>query len=465
MTTTTRASAPWFAGARALVVGVARSGSAAARLLLRHGASVRAIDRRRRDEIAGDAAELEGRGVEVRYGTMDSSALEGCDLVVTSPGVPADLPLFAEAARRGIPVAPELELGFAVARAPILAVTGTNGKSTTVELLGAIGRNAGKRTEVLGNIGTALSERAEDVPEDGWLVVEVSSFQLELCTRFRPHVGILLNVTPDHLDRHGSMERYAEIKTRLFAFQNEHDFRVQPLADSRLARLLAPMRSSPIWFGFTDPTGDGVWEEKGILRFRFQGREGTILRREEALLRGPHNTENICAAAGAALAADVSERVVAKTLKEFRGLPHRLTLVAEIEGVRYINDSKATNVDAMKRALESFTDPITLIAGGRDKDGDFEAIASLVHERVHHAVYVGEATSKLERAFSQVPSTRAKTLEEAVSVARSHATPGGVVLLSPGCASFDMFRNFEERGARFEAAVMELKRSIERGRR
>jgi len=248
MTTAARTSAPWFAGARALVVGVARSGSAAARLLLRHGASVRAIDRRRRDEIAGDAAELEGRGVEVRYGTMDASALEGCDLVVTSPGVPADLPLFLEAAKRGIPVAPELELGFAVARAPIIAVTGTNGKSTTVELLGAIGRNAGKRTEVLGNIGTALSERAEEVPEDGWLVVEVSSFQLELCTRFRPHVGVLLNVTPDHLDRHGSMERYAEIKARLFAFQNEHDFRVQPLGDSRLTRLLEPMRSSAIWF-------------------------------------------------------------------------------------------------------------------------------------------------------------------------------------------------------------------------
>jgi UDP-N-acetylmuramoylalanine--D-glutamate ligase len=465
MTTAARTQAPWFAGAHALVVGVARSGSAAARLLLRHGATVRAIDRRRRDEIAGDAAELEGRGVEVRYGTMDASALDGCDLVITSPGVPADLPLFVEAARRGIPVAPELELGFAVARAPILAVTGTNGKSTTVELLGAIGRNAGKRTEVLGNIGTALSERAEEVPEDGWLVVEVSSFQLELCTRFRPQVGVILNVTPDHLDRHGSMERYAAIKARLFAFQTERDFRVQPLADSRLARLLEPMRSKPIWFGFADPTGDGVWEEKGVLQFRFQGREGMILRRDEALLRGPHNTENIAAAAGAALAAGVSERVVAKTLREFRGLPHRLTQVAEIEGVRYINDSKATNVDAMKRALETFTEPITLIAGGRDKDGDFEAIASLVHERVHHAVYVGEATSKLERAFTSVPSTRAKTLEEAVVVARSHATPGGVVLLSPGCASFDMFRNFEERGARFEAAVMELKRGIERGRR
>jgi UDP-N-acetylmuramoylalanine--D-glutamate ligase len=465
MTTTARTQAPWFAGAHALVVGVARSGSAAARLLLRHGATVRAIDRRRRDEIAGDAAELEGRGVEVRYGTMDVSALDGCDLVVTSPGVPADLPLFVEAARRGIPVAPELELGFAVARAPILAVTGTNGKSTTVELLGAIGRSAGKRTEVLGNIGTALSERAEEVPEDGWLVVEVSSFQLELCTRFRPQVGVILNVTPDHLDRHGSMERYAEIKARLFAFQTERDVRVQPLADARLARLLEPMRSAPVWFGFADPTGDGVWEEKGILQFRVRGREGMILRREEALLRGPHNTENICAAAGAALAAGVSERIVARTLKEFRGLPHRLTQVAEIEGVRYVNDSKATNVDAMKRALESFEEPITLIAGGRDKDGDFEAIASLVHERVRHAVYVGEATSKLERAWSQVPSTRAKTLEEAVAMARSHATPGGVVLLSPGCASFDMFRNFEERGARFEAAVMELKRSVERGRR
>jgi UDP-N-acetylmuramoylalanine--D-glutamate ligase len=463
MTSTQRA--PWFAGKSALVVGVARSGTAAARLLLRYGSRVRAIDRRRREELTADAAGLEGMGVEVRFGDMDPAALEGCDLVVTSPGVPADLPLFREAERRGIAIVPEIELGFAVARAPIVAVTGTNGKSTTVELLGAIGRAAGRRTEVLGNIGTALSERAEEVPEEGLLIVEVSSFQLELCTRFRPHIGVILNVTPDHLDRHGSMERYAEIKSRLFALQTGDDFRVQPLGDPRLDRLLRPMRSKPLWFGFADPTADGVWESEGVLRYRIDGRDGTILKRDEVPLQGPHNTENMCAAAAAALAAGIPARAIAKSLREFRGLPHRLAPVAEIDGVRYVNDSKATNVDAMKRALESFDAPIVLIAGGRDKDGDFASISALVHERVRHVVTIGEAAEKLERSWTQVPSSRASTLEDAVAAARSQSTPGSVVLLSPGCASYDMFRNFEERGARFEAAVIELKRSLERVKR
>jgi UDP-N-acetylmuramoylalanine--D-glutamate ligase len=461
----TTKSPPWFAGRRVLVVGLARSGTAAARLLLKYGANVRAIDRRRRDEISGDAADLERRGMEARYATMDPSALEGRDLVVTSPGVPANLPLFVEAERRGIPIAPEIELGFAVAKAPTVAVTGTNGKSTTVELLGAMGRNAGRKTEVLGNIGTALSERAEEVPEDGFLVVEVSSFQLELCTRFRPRVGVILNVTPDHLDRHGTIDRYAEIKVKMFANQTAEDFRVQPLGDPRLTRLLQPMRSHPLWFGFADPTGDGVWESEGSIRYRVAGREGTLMRRDEALLQGPHNTENLCAATAAAMALGVPARAVVKTLREFRGLPHRLALVAEVEGVRYVNDSKATNVDAVRRALESFDSPIVLIAGGRDKDGDFVSIAPLVRERVRQAVYVGEATSKLEQAWPRVPSVRAKTLEDAVQLARTHATAGGVVLLSPGCASFDMFRNFEERGARFEAAVLELKRSLTRAKR
>jgi UDP-N-acetylmuramoylalanine--D-glutamate ligase len=456
---------PWFAGSRALVVGIARSGAAAARLLLRHGASVRAIDRRRQDELSADAATLTEHGVEVRYGTMDVSALEGRDLVVVSPGVPSELPLFAEAARRGIPIVSEIELGYAVARAPVLAVTGTNGKSTTVELLGSMGRSARRRTEVLGNIGTALSERAEDVPEDGLLVVEVSSFQLEHVTRFRPRAGVILNVTPDHLDRHGTLERYAEIKARLFEFQTPDDFRVQPLGDARIARLLQGAASKPLWFGFADPTGDGVWESEGRIRYRVAGREGTLLRRDEALLRGPHNTENLCAASAAALAIGLEPGAVASALREFPGLPHRLSLVAEIDGVRYVNDSKATNVDAMRRALESFDAPITLIAGGRDKEGDFASVAALVSEKVRHAVLIGEAAGLIERAWPKASSSRAATLEDAVSEARSRTASGGVVLLAPGCASFDMFRNFEERGARFEAAVLALGRSLERARR
>jgi len=450
---------PWFAGSKALVVGLARSGIAAAKLLARHGASVRAVDRRRSEELSIDAGELEALGIEVRPGGTEPAALEGRDLVVVSPGVPLDLPLFRDAERKGIPIAAEIELGFAVARAPIVAVTGTNGKSTTVELLGAFGRAAGWPTEVLGNIGTALSERAEAVPADGLLVVEVSSFQLETCTRFRPHVGVILNVTPDHLDRHGTLERYAAIKARLFAHQSERDYRVQPLGDPLLVSLLSPMRSRPLWFGFTDPTGEGVWEAGGALRFRFEGREGTLIKRSDAKLEGPHNTENMAAASAAALALGISERAIAATLRQFRGLPHRLALVAEIDGVRYVNDSKATNVDALKRALESFGDaPITLIAGGRDKNGDFASVAPLVAEKVRRAVYVGEAAPLLEKAWPHLAAARAATLEEAVRIARAETESGGVVLLSPGCASYDMFRNFEERGARFEAAVHALSR-------
>jgi UDP-N-acetylmuramoylalanine--D-glutamate ligase len=461
----TRPALPWFEGSRALVVGLARSGGAAAKLLLAHGCHVRGVDRRRADELQSSVQELEGLGVEFRFGSMEPRELEDRNLVVVSPGVPLTLPILTEAERRGIPIVSEVELGFAVARAPVVAVTGTNGKSTTVELLGAIGRAAGRKTEVLGNIGTALSERAESVPEDGLLVVEISSFQLESCTRFHPRVGVLLNVTPDHLDRHGSLERYAGLKSRLFQFQDETEFRVQPLGDARIELLLRPMKSKPLWFGFADPTGDGVWLDGGTLRYRFAGKTGTLIRRDEAPLPGPHNTENMAAAAAAALAVGIPDRAIAKALREFRGLPHRLAAVAEIDGVRYVNDSKATNVDALRRALESFTEPVTLLAGGRDKDGDFVSIRPLVMERVRLVVTVGEAAAKIEQSWPEVPHQRAVTLEDAVQIARTRTAAGGVVLLSPGCASYDMFRNFEERGARFEAAVLELRRSLQKARR
>jgi UDP-N-acetylmuramoylalanine--D-glutamate ligase len=461
----TRTPRAWFDGSRALVVGLARSGCAAAKLLLGHGCQVRGVDRRRAEELDRSVRELEALGVELRFGSTDPAELDGRNLVVVSPGVPLDLPLLTEAERRGIPIAAEIELGFAVARAPIVAVTGTNGKSTTVELLGAMGRAAGRTTEVLGNIGVALSERAESVPEDGLLVVEISSFQLESCTRFHPKVGVLLNVTPDHLDRHGSMERYAGLKARLFQFQSEDEFRVQPVGDARIELLLRPMKSRPLWFGFADPTGDGVWLDRGSLRYRFAGKTGSLIRRDEAPLPGPHNTENMAAAAAAALAVAIPERAIGKALRDFRGLPHRLAAVAEIDGVRYVNDSKATNVDALRRALESFTEPTTLIAGGRDKDGDFVSIRPLVMERVRLVVTVGEAAAKIERSWPDVPHERAVTLEDAVQIARARTASGGIVLLSPGCASYDMFRNFEERGARFEAAVVELKRTLEKARR
>jgi UDP-N-acetylmuramoylalanine--D-glutamate ligase len=439
-------------GRRALVLGAARSGRAAAALLERAGARVTLADRRAEALPADAAAEIAARGVALALGREDPGLLAGCDLLVVSPGVAAAHPLLAAARAAGIEVMGELELAARRARAPLIAVTGTDGKSTTVTLLGALLAQAGWKAPVAGNVGRALALAVDEVGPEDLLVVEVSSFQLETVSTFRPAVGVLLNVAPDHLDRHPSLPAYRALKLRLFARQEASDVAVVPAGWGDV-----PGRGRRLAFG-PDPalvplgaTVVGGW----IVR-RTEAGEERILRAGELGIPGPHNLENALAAVAALDRFGLPAPLLATGLKNFRGLPHRLETVAERGGVRFVNDSKATNVHALASALGTFPGGVHLIAGGRDKAGDFESVAPLVRERVARVFRIGEAQRRLAAAWPDVPGEDCANLGAAVARAAECARPGDVVLLAPGCASFDMFRDFEDRGDQFRRLVREL---------
>ena len=407
---------------RVLVVGLARSGRAAAVALARRGVEVVAFDRDK--EL--DAGRLREAGVEVRLGAEDPALADGVDLLVKSPGVPAETPLVAAARDRGVPVWSEVELGFRLLDRPLVGVTGTNGKTTTVELLGAIFRSAGRDVEVAGNVGRPLTAVDPPVGEEAWVVCELSSFQLEDVHELRPRVGVLLNLAPDHLDRHGSFERYAAAKLRIFERQREDDTAVVPR-------------------GFGSIPGSAE---------RVEFAAGDALP-AEPLLRGRHNRENAAAATAAARAAGIDDASIAAALSTFAGVPHRLELVAVVDGVSYVNDSKATNVAAARPALEAYVDdPVHLILGGSLKGEDFTPLAEAIRPNVRRAYLIGEAAPELAAALSPVVEHELSgTLEKALEAARAAASSGDVVLLSPACASFDQFRDFEDRGDRFRELV------------
>ena len=411
----------------ALVLGLARSGEAAALALVARGVRVVAADR---DEEL-DGRRLRGAGVEVRLGADDPALLDGVDLLVKSPGVPTEAPLVAAARERAVPVWSEVELGYRLLPGnPILGVTGTNGKTTTTELLGAIFRAAGRPVEVAGNVGRPLTALAlEDVDPEAWVVTELSSFQLEDVHHFHAPVAILLNVTPDHLDRHGTIERYTEAKLRVFERQGGADTAIVPRGFGPV-----PGAARRVEFAADDPLP------------------------AEPALRGEHNRENAAAATAAARAAGIPDEAIAEALRSFTGVPHRLEPVGELAGVRYVNDSKATNPEAAERALTAY-DRVRLIAGGSRKGTPFAALARTARERgVLRAYLIGESAGELAEAFAAegVPTTDAGDLATAVRSAGADAEPGDVVLLSPACASFDQFRDYEERGDRFRAVVEAL---------
>jgi UDP-N-acetylmuramoylalanine--D-glutamate ligase len=402
---------------RALVLGLARSGQAAALALARRGEPVVAVDQ----STDLDVGRLAAAGVEVRLGTDEDSLLEGMDVLIKSPGVPADALLVAAARGRSVPVWSEVELGARLLSNPILGVTGTNGKTTTSELLGVM-----LGAPVAGNVGRALCELDGEVAAGEWIVCELSSFQLEDIDEFRPHIGVLLNLEPDHLDRHGSFGAYRDAKLRIFENQTAADTAVVPR-------------------GF--PTvGDAQ-------RVDFAGDDPMPA---EPRIPGAHNRENAAAATAAARAAGISDKRIAEALRSFPGVPHRLEEVAEIGGVRFVNDSKATNAAAARRAIASYDEPLHVILGGLGKNESYAELAADLRERGARAYLVGAAADELAAALES-PFERSGDLATAVRSAAAAARPGDVVLLSPACASYDQFENFEERGDEFRRLVEELR--------
>jgi UDP-N-acetylmuramoylalanine--D-glutamate ligase len=414
-----------LAGKHVLVVGLARSGMAAAGVLASVGAEVVGFDRNESLE-AGRLAEL---GVEVHLGQEEATLLQGIDLVVKSPGVPGSTALVEGARERAIPVWSEIELGSRLLVNPIVGVTGTNGKTTTSELLGAMFRAGGRPVEVAGNVGRPLTSLVDNIAPAAWVVCELSSFQLEDVHTLQPHVGVLLNLEPDHLDRHGTLDAYADAKLRMFERQGADDTAIVPR-------------------GFRSIPGDAR-------RLEFAADDDLP---DEPHIPGPHNRENAVAATVAARTAGIADEAIAHALRTFEGVAHRIELVRELRGVRYVNDSKATNVAAARRALASFPGSrLHVILGGRGKHESYEPLAAAFRSG-DVAYLIGEAAGEIAAALvaAGVPCGDFGTLEEALRAAAAAAAPGDVVLLSPACASFDQFRDFEARGDAFRELVEAL---------
>jgi UDP-N-acetylmuramoylalanine--D-glutamate ligase len=450
---------PWFEGASVLVLGLARSGRAACKLLRRHGCAVRGSDSNAAPGFSDSLEDLRKSGVELVLGEQSESLLEGVDLVVVSPGIPPELPLIRSADGRGTPVVSELEVAFQVAAAPIVAVTGTNGKSTCVHMLGDVFRRAGTEVAVAGNVGTALSEVVETLPTSGVLVVEVSSFQLERIVDFKPNVAVLLNVTEDHLDRHGGMAGYLEAKLKIFSNQREQDVAVVNADQPEVAEACAQLGAgSCLKFSLGGRVEQGVFLERDDVRYRWKETEGKLFAQGALNVKGPHNLANAMACAAAGLAMRAPVEAIVEALVCFKGLEHRLEVAAVIEGVTFVNDSKATNPDSLRQALGAAPGPVILIAGGRDKGTPFDELAALVKKKTKGVFLIGEAAQRMRAAWKSVDSVVVPSLEDAVAGAWGRAEEGDWVLLSPGCASFDMFRDFEDRGRKFKEAVRALAR-------
>ena len=444
-------------GRRVLVVGLARTGVAVAAFCAGRRALVTVTDRKPAGVLAAEVAELHGRA-RLELGGHTAATFLRQDLIVLSPGVP-EIPEIQAARAAGVAVTGEIELAARFVRAPIVGITGTNGKSTVTSLVGAILAATGRPTFAGGNLGDPLIA-AVDTPAagpDGHLVVELSSFQLETCVELRPAVAALLNVTPDHLDRYPSLDAYVAAKGRIFQAQAAEDFAVVNADDPIAWELAGRGRAQRLGFSSTRPLEAGGWLEGESLCVRLPG--GAVERYPSGELRivGRHNFENALAAYLCARLHGATPAVVRAAAREFRPLAHRMELVRELDGVAYFDDSKGTNVGAVAAALEGFPRKVVLIAGGRDKGGDYAPLRRALEQCARAVVLIGEAADRMEAALSGVAEIRrAATLEDAVRLGRTLARPGDAVVLSPACSSFDMFRDYAHRAAVFRAAVMEL---------
>jgi len=447
-----------LAGRHTLVVGLGRTGTAVAKFLHRRGARVTVTDLRGEKQLGAGAEEIRALGVAMELGGHRSETFRRAELVVLSPGVDHTVAVVREAAAAGAEVLGEIELASRFITAPLVAVTGTNGKTTTTELIAAMLRSAGKNVFVGGNIGKPLIGYVESGSRADVVVAEISSFQLDTTVRFHPQVAVLLNIAPDHLDRYPGFEAYAASKMRLFANQTPADVAVLNGDDPNVPRRAGNVAARKLFFPAPAERQEGARLNGRYIRFQLGTESPPPVDLAGWKLPGRHNRENACAAVLAALAAGADIAAVQAAVRRFRGLAHRLEYVASINGVRFFNDSKATNVAAAVRALECFSEPVILLMGGRDKGGEFQQLEGPLRRHVKCLVLLGEAAGRIRNRLGHlVPTMQADTMDAAVAGALASARPGDVVLLSPACASFDMYADYARRGDDFRRAVEALK--------
>ena len=445
-------------GKKVLVVGLGKSGLAAALFLRHRGAQVTVSDVRSAEALAKDIPALLEEGIMVETGGHGMFTFRRQDLIVVSPGVPLDTPELVQVKSFGMPVIGELELAARFLKGRMLAITGSNGKTTTTALVGEILKEAGLPTLVGGNIGVPLVGLIDESTDDTWSVIEVSSFQLESTVEFHPSIAVILNITPDHLDRHGSFENYAQAKERIFEAQDAHDSVVLNADNPRTAEAAERSGAKIYWFSTKHAVNRGAWVEGGDVHYR-AAEDATpeqVVELSKIPLKGEHNVENVLAAVCAARLAGAPADVVRRAIENFKAVEHRLEYVATVKGVEFYNDSKATNVDATAKAVAAFAGGVHLILGGKDKGSDYTLLEPLLRERVRAVYTIGSAAAKIESQLRGVVSIHScETLDNAVTVAAAAAHPGDVVLLAPACSSFDQFESYEHRGRVFKELVSE----------
>lgn len=449
-----------FSGKRVLVCGIARSGISACALLRRRGAEVTASDLKEREKMEADCDYLESLGVTLYLGrNPDDAFVEGFELVVLSPGIPIDLPFIEKARRAGIPVWGEIELAYRLCLAPVIAVTGTNGKTTTTTLTGEIIRAHYPGSAVLGNIGIPFCDGVEALTKDDFAVVEISSFQMESSLLFRPKISAIINITPDHINRHKTLENYIAHKERIFANQRETDFLVLNFDDELCRGMWEKTAAQVMFFSRRFELPDGIFMKDGDMLLKWRGVYEKIIARSELQSPFDHILEDAMAAAGMAVCAGVPLEKIRGVLRDFKGLPHRVEHCGEARGVDFCNDSKATNVDAAVKALESIHKPVLLIAGGQDKHVEFSDWVKLFAGKVRFAALIGETADQIAeccKAHGFFDFEKTNSLKSATELCFSRAGEGDCVLLSPACASLDMFDSYEQRGALFRSFAEQL---------
>ena len=449
-----------FNNKKIVVVGAGISGIAVAEILAGKGASVTLNDNKKEEALLHDVSPAREAGVTIALGYQDNSLLEDTDMLVISPGVPVTIPLVREAEARHIPVIGEVEVAYQLCKAPMVAITGTNGKTTTTTLLGELMKTAKDDVVVGGNIGMALSKETEAVSADGIVVAEISSFQLERVQDFCPTVAAILNVTPDHIDRHGSVDNYRLTKERIFAQQGEGDYVVLNYDEPVVREMKARVPSTVFYFSRKEELSNGMFVKDGAIVLDWNGETTVVCPLADLQIKGDHNVENALAACSVAFLAGVKVADMRAVLAGFGGVEHRIEPVRELDGVGYYNDSKATNPESSIKALEAFSDGIVLIAGGHDKMTDLTEFMTKIKERVSHLILIGEAAGRFREEAEKMGVASiidaGFSMEEAVKIAREKAKAGEAVVLSPACSSYDMFNNFEERGREFKRFVHAL---------